>query len=175
MHHNFSIKPLTSQLVRKAYPFGQALGLDDFPSWRDYVKSHTRGGKRESGGIVAEGPHGYVCGLLFYRVDRHNKKGATLVCDPFMAADLPRRETPVKALLEAADGIAQDLDCRWVRIVVPANGDPLGPEGTGCEASLFRAGYALENLSFRRRPRRLPASDPGSDKAKVRQTSATRN
>jgi len=39
--------------------------------------------------------------------------------------------------------------------VLPAMGDPLEAEGAGCEAALFRAGYALESLNFRRR-RALP-------------------
>jgi hypothetical protein len=162
MHREFAVKPLSSRLVQKTYPFAQAIGIADLPSWRRYIATYVSGradGRRASGGIVAETPQGYVCGLLLYQANRHNREGAVLVCDPFLVADLPRYDTPVRALLEAADRIAVELGCKWVRVVLPASGDPLGPEGSGCEASLFRAGYALESLSFRRR-RSLPARKP---------------
>ena len=160
MHREFTIKPLTSWLVQKAYPFAQSLGLHDISSWRAFVESYVAPGAAgadavDSGVIAAENLHGYVCGLLFYQVNRHNKDGAALICDPFLVADLPRYETPVRALLDAADRIALDRDCKWVRVVLPATGDPLNIEGAGCEGALFRAGYALESLSFRRR-RALP-------------------
>ncbi|MCW5773417.1 MAG: hypothetical protein KIT16_17380 [Rhodospirillaceae bacterium] len=166
MHRDYTVKPLTSRLVQKAYPLAQALGIADLESWQAFVASYTRtsDGRKcaDSGVIAAENPMGYVCGLLFYQVDRHKKNGASLVCDPFLVADLPRYVAPVKALLEAADEIALDLGCRWVRVVLPATGDPLNTEGAGCEAALFRAGYALESLSFRRRrslpPRKMRAS-----------------
>jgi len=156
MQHQFTVKPVTSALVQKSYPFAQALGLGDLAGWRAFVESYTGNGSPDSGVIAAENPHGYVCGLLFYQVNRHNQDGASLVCDPFVVADLPRYETPVRALLEAADGIALERGCKWVRIVLPATGDPLNTEASGCEGALFRAGYALESLSFRRR-RSLPA------------------
>lgn len=159
MHRQYTVKHLTSRLVQKAYPLAQALGIGDLESWKEFVASyaHDKAGRKspESGVIAAENPMGYVCGLLFYHVNRRKKNGASLVCDPFVVADLPRCETPVRALLEAADEIALDLHCRWVRVVLPATGDPLGIEGAGCEGALFRAGYALESLSFRRR-RSLP-------------------
>jgi len=155
MHREFTVKPLAGRLVQKAYPFAPALGLHDPESWRAFVESYSVGGGSNSGVVVTESPHGYVCGVLFYQVNRHNKDGASLVCDPFLAADLPRYETPVRALLEAADRIAVDQGCKWVRVVLPASGDPLDAEGAGCEGALFRAGYALESLSFRRR-RALP-------------------
>lgn len=162
MQHHFTTKPLTSQLVQRTYPFAQALGLQDLAGWRNFVESFASGearaagdGALDSGAIVAENPHGYVCGVLFYQVNRHNKDGASLVCDPFLVADLPRYETPIRTLLQAADRIAVDRSCRWVRIVLPANGDPLSADAVGCESALFRAGYALESVSFRRR-RALP-------------------
>jgi hypothetical protein len=153
MHRDFVIKPLRDRLIEKAYPFAAVLGLHDPKRWRAFVQSYNASGG--SGAIVAENSHGYVCGVLFYQVNRHDKDGAALVCDPFLVADLPRYETPVRALLEAADRIAVDLRCKWVRVVLPASGDPLNAEGIGCEGALFRAGYALESLSFRRR-RALP-------------------
>jgi hypothetical protein len=156
MHRDFTIRPLSRALVDKTYPFAQALGLGDIAAWRAFVESYSRNGAADSGVIAAENLHGYVCGLLFYQVNRHNQEGAALVCDPFVVADLPRTETPLRALLEAADEMALARGCKWVRVVLPATGDPLNAEGSGCEAALFRAGYALESLSFRRR-RSLPA------------------
>lgn len=156
MYRAFTIKSLTAALVQKAYPFAQVLGLADLAAWRAFVESYTAaGGAGDSGAIAAENPHGYLCGLLFYQVNRHNQDGAALVCDPFVVADVPRYATPVRALLEATDRIALERGCKWVRVVLPATGDPLSAEGPGCEAALFRAGYALESLSFRRR-RSLP-------------------
>jgi hypothetical protein len=154
MHRDFTIKPLTDTLVQKSFPFAQALGIGDLDRWRALVASY--GGSPDQGAIAAENQHGYVAGLLFYQVNRHDQNGAALVCDPFVVSDLPRYATPVKALLEAADGIALERGCKWVRVVLPATGDPLNAEAAGCEAALFRAGYALESLSFRRR-RALPA------------------
>lgn len=158
MHRIFTTKPLSPNLVEKSFPFAPALGIADLPRWREFVASYTRPecAAAESGVIAAENPHGYVSGLLFYQVNRHDQAGAALVCDPFVVADSPRSETPVRALLEAADEIALERGCKWVRVVLPATGDPLNSESSGCEAALFRAGYALESLSFRRR-RSLPA------------------
>ncbi len=154
MHRDFAIKPLTGALVEKSFPFAHALGIGDLARWRAFVASY--GGSPDSGVIAAENQHGYVTGLLFFQVNRHDQGGAALVCDPFVVADLPRYAAPVKALLEAADAIALEHGCKWVRVVLPATGDPLNAEAAGCEAALFRAGYALESLSFRRR-RSLPA------------------
>ena len=156
MNRDFTIRPLTKALVDKSYPFAHALGLGDLAAWRGFVESYMRSDAPDSGVIAAENPHGYLCGLLFYQVNRHNQDGAALVCDPFVVADLPRADMPLRALLEAADTIALERGCKWVRVVLPATGDPLNAEGSGCEAALFRAGYALESLSFRRR-RSLPA------------------
>ena len=150
MQLEFTTRPLTHALVDKSYPFAPALGLADLASWRAFVASYTAGAP-DSGVIAAENPHGYVSGLLFYQVNRHNQDGASLVCDPFVVADLPRYATPVKALLAAADKVALERGCKWVRVVLPATGDPLNDEASGCEAALFRSGYALESLSFRRR------------------------
>lgn len=181
MHREFTIKPLTSRLVQKAYPFAQSLGLHDISSWRAFVESYAAPGDTagadavDSGVIAAENLHGYVCGLLFYQVNRHNKDGAALICDPFLVADLPRYETPVRALLDAADRIALDRDCKWVRVVLPATGDPLNTEGSGCEGALFRAGYALESLSFRRRralPVRRALTAPGLSASRKTRTLA---
>jgi hypothetical protein len=154
MHRNFAIKPLAGALVEKSFPFAQALGIGDLARWRAFVASYS--GSADSGAIAAENQHGYVAGILFFQVNRHDQGGAALICDPFVVADLPRYATPVKALLEAADEIALERGCKWVRVVLPATGDPLNAEAAGCEAALFRAGYALESLSFRRR-RSLPA------------------
>jgi hypothetical protein len=154
MHREFTIKSLTAALVEKSFPFAHALGIGDLAGWRAFVASY--GGSPDSGVIAAENQHGYVAGVLFYQVNRHDQGGAALVCDPFVVSDLPRYATPVRALLEAADKIALGRGCKWVRVVLPATGDPLNAEASGCEAALFRAGYALESLSFRRR-RSLPA------------------
>jgi len=155
MHLEFATRPLTKALIDKAYPFAPALGLADLASWRAFVASYTDSKTPDAGVIAAENPHRYLSGLLFYQVNRHNQEGAALVCDPFVVADLPRYATPVRALLEAADKIALERGCKWVRVVLPATGDPIGTEASGCEAALFHAGYALESLSFRRR-RSLP-------------------
>lgn len=165
MHREFTIKQLREPLIAKSFPFAQVLGLSDLASWRKFVRRHEKGkAGAESGVIVAENAQGYVAGLLFYQVKREGVDGASLFCDPFLVADLPRFETPVRALLEAADRIAVEHGCKWVRIVLPATGETLGPEGASCHAALFRAGYALESMSFRRR-RSLPVGDlrpPGS-------------
>ena len=84
MHSQFTIKPVTSALVPKTYPFAQVLGLGDLAAWRAFVESYTGKGSRDSGVIAAENPHGYVCGLLFYQVNRHKQEGSALVCDPFV-------------------------------------------------------------------------------------------
>ncbi len=156
MHNEFTVRPLAGALVEKSYPFAPALGLGDLAGWRRFVASYDGAAARDSGAIAAEDRNGYIAGLLFYQVNRHNEDGAALVCDPFVVASLPRYATPVKALLAAADTIALERGCKWVRVVLPATGDPLNSEASGCEAALFRAGYALESLSFRRR-RSLPA------------------
>ncbi|MFO0987252.1 MAG: hypothetical protein U1F37_07770 [Alphaproteobacteria bacterium] len=154
MHRDYAIRPLTGALVEKSFPFAQALGIRDLARWRAFVASYV--GSPDSGAIAAETQHGYVAGLLFYQANRHDQGGAALVCDPFVVADMPRYATPAKALLEAADDLALERGCKWVRVVLPATGDPLNAEAVGCEGALFRAGYALESLSFRRR-RSLPA------------------
>ncbi len=139
MHRDYAIRPVTGALVEKSFPFAHALGIGDLERWRAFVASYA-GGAPDSGAIAAENQRGYVAGLLFYHVNRHDQGGAALVCDPFVAADLPRSVTPVKALLEAADEIALARGCKWVRVVLPANGDPLATDGAGCESALFRAG-----------------------------------
>jgi hypothetical protein len=151
MHREFTIRPLTGALVEKSYPFAAALNVRDLASWRRFVEGYTGTGSPDSGVIGADTRHGYLAGVLFYRVDRRNQDGAALVCDPFVVADLPRYAAPVRALLAAADRIAADRGCKWVRVVLPATGDPLNAEPLGCEGALFRAGFALESLSFRRR------------------------
>ena len=154
MQSHYAIKPLAGALIEKSFPFAQALGIGDLARWRAFVASYA--GSPDSGVIAAETQHGYVAGLLFYQANRHDQGGVSLVCDPFVVADMPRFAPPAKALLEAADDIAKERGCKWVRVVLPATGDPLNAEAVGCEGALFRAGYALESLSFRRR-RSLPA------------------
>jgi hypothetical protein len=165
MQIDFTIRPATKRLIRRSFPFGQSLGIADIREWERFVARYARPGTAAKGGgdsgvIAAENPLGYVCGLLFYRVDRHRQNGVSLICDPFLVADMPRYETPARALLDAADGIAIDRGCRWVCVVLPAGevaagGDLAGAEDAGCKAALRRAGYAPESVSFRRR-RALP-------------------
>ena len=75
---------------------------------------------------------------------------------PFDDLDLDREEDQEewerRVMALAAARIAAERGCKWVRIVLPATGDPLNAEPLGCEGALFRAGFALESLSFRRRP-----------------------
>ena len=169
MHREITVKPLTGLLLRKAYPLAQALGLRDLATWRAFAErfnvkqgDHAPHHAGDAGGILAESLRGYVCGLLFYQVNRRGKDGASLVCDPFLVTDVPRYQASVGALLEASDRIAMECGCKWVRVVLPASCAPLGVDATGCEGALFRAGYALESLSFRRR-RALPPG-PSLDK-----------
>ena len=123
MHRDFTIRPLSKTLVGKSFPFGQVLGFSDFAAWRTFIESYTRNGTPDSGVIAAENPRGYISGLLFYQANRHNQDGAALVCDPFVVADLPRTATPLRALLDAADTIALERGCKWVRVVLPTTGD----------------------------------------------------
>src|SRR5688572_26266748 len=148
MQSNFTIKSVTGELVEKSYPFAAALGITDLASWRRFVAGYESGGSPESGVICANTPNDYLAGILFYRVSRYNQNGDALNCDPFVVTDLPRYATPVRALLGAADQIATDRGCKWVRVVLPVNGDPLHAEPMGCEGALFRAGYALESVCF---------------------------
>jgi len=156
MNDEFSIERLTSQLVRTAYPLAQALGFADFEAWRKFVDRHCSESPGEAGGLAVRSPHGYLCGLLLYRVDRRSEEGATLACDKLVATDMPGRRKPILALLDAADRIANETGCRWIRVAIPADGDPFAAQPTGSEGTLIRAGYALEGLSFRRRATRPP-------------------
>jgi len=155
MHRNFDVKPLADRLVQRAYPFASTLGLDDPESWRDFVRGFATAADAGSGALAAQNSDGYVCGVLFHHVNRHRKGAAVLVCDPFLVAELPGCETPVRALLAAADRIAVEHRCKWVRVVVPATDEPLDGGGRGCGPAILRSGFALENMSFRRR-RALP-------------------
>lgn len=150
-----AIKPLVGPLVRLAYPFASALGLDDPESWRDFVASFTAGAKAGSGAIAAQDDGGYVCGVLFHQANRHRARAPSLVCDPLLVAELPGSESLVRALLAAADRIAVEHGCKWVRVVLPASSDPLEEAGRGCGQAILKAGFALEGVSFRRR-RALP-------------------
>lgn len=149
------IKPLADRLVRMAYPFASALGLDDPESWHEFVAGFAAGAAAGSGAVAAQDASGYVSGVLFHHVNRHRKGSAALICDPFLVAEMPGCESPVRALLAAADRIAVEHGCKWVRVVLPATGEPLESGGRGCGPALLRAGFALETMSFRRR-RALP-------------------
>jgi hypothetical protein len=155
MPRRIDIKPLAGPLVRMAYPFASTLGLDDPESWRDFVASFTAGAKAGSGAIAAQDASGYVRGVLFHQTNRHRARAPALVCDPMLVAELPGSENLVRALLAAADRIAVEQGCKWVRVVLPASGDPLDEAGRGCGQAVLRAGFALEGVSFRRR-RALP-------------------
>jgi hypothetical protein len=155
-----------------AYPFASALGLDDPESWREFVAGFTAQTGAGSGAVAAQDASGYVCGVLFHHVNRHRKGSAALICDPFLVAEMPGCESPVRALLGAADRIAVEHSCKWVRVVLPATGDPLDGGGRGCGPALLRAGFALENMSFRRR-RALPMR-LGDDPTQAVDMAATR-
>lgn len=154
---SFLVKPLDASAVAKTYPLAQALGIAEFERWRDFVIEHASGavdeGEAGFGGAVAEDARGYAAGLFCYRIDRRALGGASFVCDPFLVADLPRYDAPALALLAEAERLAERGECRWLRVVLPANGDPLAGRDYGCESMLFRSGFALETVSFRsRRP-----------------------
>lgn len=152
----FSVRPLDADAAAKTYPLAQALGIADFDRWRAFVIEHAAGaedGEVEFGGALAEDARGYAAGLFCYRIDRRTLTGASLVCDPFLVADLPRYDAPALVLLAEAERLAERADCRWLRVVLPASGDPLAGRDYGCEAMLVRSGFALETVSFRsRRP-----------------------
>lgn len=155
MHGTIVVRPLIGGLVQRAYPFAAALGLDDAASWREFVDGFSAGAPDGTGAIAAQDASGYVCGVLFHHINRHRRRAAALICDPFLVAELPGCESPVRALLAAADRIAMEQGCKWVRVVLPASDDPLDGDGRGCGPALLRAGFALEGVSFRRR-RALP-------------------
>lgn len=165
MKPELSIEPLTDHLVQMAYPLAQGLDLVDVETWRTFVDRHRNDPAGDAGGLVARSVQGYLCGLLLYRIDRRNKNGATLVCEHVVAADLPGRQKPMDALIDAAERIARRSACRWICVALPADGDPFATEATGCQASLFRAGYALEALSFRRRAVSAPGDSADSASA----------
>ena len=165
----FAVRRLDPAQIDRAFPLAQAIGLHDLAAWRDFVTEFTREADdrgalvdRDTGIVVAEDPRGTACGMFCYRVDRYPVDGAHLVCDPFVVADLPRYTRPLQALLDEAERIAARTGCDWIRIVLPANGDPLSVNERGCEAALFRANFALENLSFRKH-RAMVAVGDGRD------------
>lgn len=157
-----TIVPIDGLLLLRAFPLGQALGVRTLAEWRLFVEGFTSPpcAERRTGMVVATDQQGYVCGLAGFRVDMHSCDGPTLVCEPFLVADLPRYAPPLRALLSEIDRIALRLDCKTVRIVMSANGEPLSSNALSDDAALLRSGFALEAVRFRRRAR--PEPDPNS-------------
>ncbi len=164
MQSDFIIRSLNSQLIRKTFPFANAFGVENLSDWESLAKrlNGVPPDPKKSGVAVAEGPHGMVAGLFAYRVDDTAIQGPTLVCDPFWVCNLPRHAAPINALLAEAERISKRCGTRAISIALTANGDPLGAEPAGCEAALFRAGFALDRIAFRKRSRnRSPGEAAG--------------
>ncbi len=162
MQSDFTIRSLNALLIRRTFPFANAFGVENFSDW-EHLATRLNGvppKPERSGVIVAEGPNGIVAGLLAYRVDEAAIQGPILVCDPFWVCNLPRQATPLNALLAEAERISWRCGTRAISIALTANGDPIGSEPTGCEAALFRAGFALDRVAFRKRNAIRPPGAP---------------
>jgi len=150
-----TVRPIDGAAAIRAFPLGQALGARTLADWQRFVALFTSPTCADcnTGMLVAVDAQGYICGLAGYRVDMHFSDGPTLVCEPFIVADLPRYVPPLRALLAETDRIAIRLNCKTVRIVMAANGEPLSADAMSGDAALLRSGFALEAVRLRRRTR----------------------
>ena len=137
---SFLIRPLTPDLIERAFPVVQSalpdLSLD---RWRAYAE---RVAEDPSGGItVALDEQGYVAGLFAFQALPDLRNGLVLAVRDLIAVDLVSPEPVTAALLDAIDSTAARRGCTLVLMSAPTGDAPVPP--------LFAAhGYRRDPAQF---------------------------
>jgi hypothetical protein len=89
----------------------------DLPAWRAFVQSFQATARNRNAGLLAIRDRAEtICGVLAYRVGRDWRAERTFNAELFIAADIVNSERPVRALLDAAEAMATELDCGMIQI-----------------------------------------------------------
>ncbi len=110
------IADLSDEQAMEAFPLIQATWPQtEIGSWQRFV-AFFNGSAAKAGVLALRDPKGYICGVLAYRLDRELQKGAILAVQLFTAVDLANSPATIRALLDAAEMRALDLDCAGIEI-----------------------------------------------------------
>ena len=109
---------LSDDEVPQAFPLIQATWPGaDLTAWRSFVRFfNDRTAAGQAGVLALRDPAGLICGVLAYRLDRDLRVGPLLAIQLFTAVDLVNSRRTVRALLDAAEARASELDCKAVQI-----------------------------------------------------------
>ncbi len=151
MERQFNARALELADADRTFPLAATLGFTALAPWRAFLDTFVAKTASVRGGIaLVEDSRGYVAGFFCYRADDTAADGHCLVCDPFIAAEWPRYATSVRALVAEAERLAREMACPWIRVALDVAGQPLWVEPSGRVAALFRTGFALYDVVFRK-------------------------
>lgn len=143
MARSFSMLPLSAGEIGPAFPLvNAAYPTVDLARWRRFVEPLVEASASSSAGASGmRNEAGYFCGLMAYRVDRDLQYGLLLVVTLFVALDLVDETAAVRALLDAIEAKARELDCVAVHI-------RLGGEQSSLAKNVKAAGFRAEAQLF---------------------------
>lgn len=139
MSVSFHTVALSDDQVPLAFPLIQATwpGVD-LTAWRSFVQ-FFRGQRAAAKSEVLTlcDSAGCRCGVIAYRLDHDLRVGRILAVHLFATIDLANSPQPVRALLDAAEIRASELDCEGIQI-------RLGQEQSGLASRLRTLGLSPE-------------------------------
>jgi hypothetical protein len=119
---SFTSFALTRDDIGAVYPLVHSTVAEiDLATWQNYARRLVGEPAPAAGGALGlRNAAGYICGLFAYRADRDLRYGSVLCIDLFIALDLVGEDEATKALLDAADAKARELNCAATHIRVDA-------------------------------------------------------
>jgi hypothetical protein len=143
MSLSFRVAALSDGEVPQAFPLIQATWPGaDLTAWRSFVQFFNDRTMAGYAGVLAvRDPASSICGVLAYRLDRDLRAGRLLAVQLFTAVDLINSPRTVRALLDAAEGRASELQCAGVQI-------RLYRDQTGLASRLRALGLSSEGSLF---------------------------
>jgi len=108
----FQASALADHQLALALPLVQITWPEiDLGAWQDFARAI----RDEGGGLLVLREGGYICGVLAYR-RQVGLGGAVLSVPLFTVIDLANRPAVAKALVDAVQGVGEQLGCRSVHL-----------------------------------------------------------
>lgn len=130
LNPQFCVTELKTSEAEAAFPLVRAIAPEiSLNDWRDYVRRRSM-----QGGLLGLfGADGEITGLVSYRLGERLRYGTVLALDDFVTFELSHNAPGRRALLAAAEQVAQQLGCAGVELRIGARGiaDAASPKVSG--------------------------------------------
>ena len=114
--------------------------------WTEYARNLITSGLQSVGIIAVFNEQRFIYGLACYRAELDLRHHRVLNVDQFITVSIVDCPSVRRALTEATEEVARNLDCSAIHIMLPS--DDRTPRASPSVDDLVRSGFARESVEY---------------------------